>query len=354
MAATESSRLLTLDGMRGLAAIAVVLSHLDFVGPLAPSGYLAVDFFFVMSGVVIARAYQGKFERGLPFGNFLAERFIRLYPLYFVGLLIGIAHRIGQIGAHNPHQMSWSDLGASAIFNLMLLPSPMTEELGPLNGPSWSLFLELLVNVIWAAALVKMSTRKLIVYVLFTGLALCFAILAKGSANFGFAWLDVHIGIARSFFGFGLGVVLARYFGQRRPRSSTLSLLPALALCVVLVTNITPKFRALYDLVAIFICFPAIVWAGVTFDPTRTLRSAAHALGDMSYPVYIMHLAPLYTLGFFARKFNWSPLLWIPLFILGICALSLLLSRTFDPFARRLLSAIEARRRMRSVKLLVG
>ncbi len=61
----ENSRLLTLDAMRGLAAVAVIFWHLNFIGPLAQSGYLAVDFFFVMSGVVIARAYQARLDRGL-------------------------------------------------------------------------------------------------------------------------------------------------------------------------------------------------------------------------------------------------------------------------------------------------
>ena len=65
MRAQPSSRLPTLDAMRGTASLAVVLYHLGFAGTFAAHGYLAVDFFFLLSGVVITRAYQGKLERGM-------------------------------------------------------------------------------------------------------------------------------------------------------------------------------------------------------------------------------------------------------------------------------------------------
>jgi peptidoglycan/LPS O-acetylase OafA/YrhL len=341
----ESSRLLTLDAMRGLAAVAVILWHLNFVGPLAQSGYLAVDFFFLMSGVVIAKAYQDRLDRGLTLLDFLMERLIRLYPLYFLGFLIGLVRLVGQIAANHPGRMTWPDLGISAVFNLLMLPSPVTALLAPINIPSWSLFFELLVNMVWAGALIKASTGTLAAYVAFLGVALCAAVMAAGSAQGGWIWAEIHLGVIRSFFGFGLGVLLTRSIGRKRARDSVLSVMAAISLCAIFVVGIPPQYRAVYDLVAILLFFPAIVCMGATFNPPAGLKRVAHALGDISYPVYMLHFGPTFTLSYIARKFGLSAGIWIPLFIMGICSISLYLARTYDPAARRYLKNVLARRR---------
>ena len=344
MLPAERSRLLSLDAMRGLAAVAVILFHLDFIAPFAQSGYLAVDFFFLMSGVVIARSYQTRLEHGLPLSGFVIERLIRLYPLYLLGLSIGLLRRVGQIATDHAIQMSWPDLGISTIFNLLMLPSPVTDELAPINGPSWSLYLELFVNVVWAGFLVKASRRTLIAYVCLLGLALCGAIAAAGWAQAGYTWTGIYFGLLRSFFGFGLGVLLAKSWRPGRPRDSALALVSWFALCAVLVIDVAPRYRPLYDIVAIFVCFPAIVCMGVAFNPPRALQRVATALGDMSYPVYMLHLGPLFSFSYFARKMGVGAEIWVPIFIIGICWVSLYLARTYDPAARRYMKDMLARR----------
>ena len=335
MLPAANSRLLTLDAMRGIAAIAVILFHLDFIGPFAQSGYLAVDFFFLMSGVVIARAYQARLDRGLPITDFLIERIVRLYPLYPLGFAIGLLRRLAQIATDHTIQMSWSHLGISAVFNLLMLPSPATDELAPINGPSWSIYFELLVNVVWASVLVKASKRTLIAYVVVLCIALCAMIVDAGWAKAGYTWLGVHFGVIRSFFGFGLGVLLAKSWTGYRPHDSALSVVAAVALWAVLVVDVSSKYRALYDIVSIVLCFPVIVCMGVAFNPPHGLKRVATVLGDISYPVYMLHFGPLFSFFFLARKLGVSPAVWIPVFIVGICAVSLYLARTYDPAARR-------------------
>ena len=336
----ENSRLLTLDAMRGLAAVGVILFHLDFIGPFAQSGYLAVDFFFLMSGVVIARAYQARLDKGLPLTDFLMERIIRLYPLYILGFLIGLLRRIGQIATNHTIQMSWQDLSISALFNLVMLPSPATDELAPINGPSWSLYFELLVNVVWASLLVKASKRALVAYVAVLGIALCAVIASTGWAQAGYTWSEVHFGVIRSFFGFGLGVLLAKFWTASRPRESALSVVAAVALCAVLAVDVSSEYRALYDIGAIVLCFPVIVCMGVAFNPPPGLKRISTVLGDISYPVYMLHLGPLFSFSYLARKLGISPAIWIPVFIVGICAVSLYLARTYDPAARRYMKRV--------------
>ncbi|MDM0043334.1 acyltransferase [Variovorax dokdonensis] len=347
MTHASTSRLLSLDGMRGLAAIAVIAWHLEFIGAFAQSGYLAVDFFFVMSGVVIARAYRQRLHNGLPTFDFFAERVIRLYPLYLLGLLIGLTRLTGQIVAGHPNSLSWSELGISAAFNLLMLPTPATTFLAPINIPSWSLFFELLVNVFWAAVLLRASRRVLIAAVVFLYAALSLAVMDAGSAQGGWIWSEFHVGLLRSLFGFLLGVLMAQTIDASPPRKSWWTLVAAAALCALLAADVPQPYRPLFDLGVILVASPAIVWVGMRFDPPACCEAAARALGDMSFPVYVLHFGPLFSISFLARKLDISPALWIPSFVLGICAVSLYLARTYDPWARGKLKRLLAGRRLR-------
>jgi peptidoglycan/LPS O-acetylase OafA/YrhL len=121
---THDHRLLTLDGMRGLAAILVVVYHFEVVVKLVPSGYLAVDFFFLLSGLVIARTYAPRFEDGLKTRDFFVHRIIRLYPLFFVGLLLGLMRAAGQTVLHLPDRMSFDQLSLAGALGFFMLPAP--------------------------------------------------------------------------------------------------------------------------------------------------------------------------------------------------------------------------------------
>ena len=351
MPAHDNARLLSLDAMRGLAALAVILWHFEFIGPFARSGYLAVDFFFMMSGVVMARAYRSRLAGGLTMSGFLLERLIRLYPLYILGIVIGVARLAGQIVAGHPLRMTWPELGVSALFNLLMLPSPATHILMPVNIPAWSLFFELVVNLAWAGVLIKLSRRMLALYVVVLGTALAAAVVAEGSAQGGWVWPEFHVGLLRSFFGFGVGLLLAGAAVPARARASNGSVLAAVVLCALFVVDVAPPYRPFWDLLVILCAFPVIVHVGMVLDPPPALQRAATALGDMSYPLYVLHFAPVFTLSYLARKIDVSPAIWMPLFLLGLCAVSLYLARTYDPALRRMLRSAFVGGRVRAGSL---
>lgn len=349
MRAQPSSRLPTLDAMRGTASLAVVLYHLGFAGTFAAHGYLAVDFFFLLSGVVITRAYQGKLERGMTPLDFMIERVIRFYPLYILALAIGFGRKAMQISIEHPGAMRWQDLLISASFNGLLLPSPLTHELTPLNVVTWSLLLELLVNVVWAQVLVRMSLRSLRICAGVLALMLGTMIVTKGSSGGGSEWRDIPMGALRGCFGFVMGMVLARSIAPRAARVSALAMLAVVALAASFVVDVPERWRAVHDLLAIFMCFPLVMYLALTFSPPRSFQGLARVLGEVSFPVYTMHFGVLYGFLFVARWLGFDvgvgPGVWIVAYLVLVLALALVLARTYEPAARRLLRALVSKRR---------
>ena len=141
----------TLDGLRGIAALAVVSLHTkDVMGGLPfPRAYLAVDLFFIMSGIVIAYAYDRRLAGEMTARQFMLARLVRLYPLYILGTVIftaGIAIGLASgipFELWNGDKLLWAALPA-----FFMLPSYAEgfSTLYPLNGPTWSLMLDLCVN----------------------------------------------------------------------------------------------------------------------------------------------------------------------------------------------------------------
>ncbi|CAN5176269.1 acyltransferase [soil metagenome] len=341
-----TTRLLTLDAMRGLAALLVVIYHLEDTVEWAPSAYLAVDFFFLMSGVVIAASYDSKLLQGMSFKTFLLERLIRLYPLFLLGLVIGFARRVGQISIHHPDQMSWPDLIVGSLVNLFMVPTPIAGHgLFPANSPSWSLFFELVVNVLYATALVR--ARKRVVIALAGGCAVLLAVCVVwyGSATGGVDWRSFDMGLLRAVFAFTVGVVMSRIIDRRRPSQSWAFLIPCVALLILLISEPAFEWRVAYDLTCIFVLFPALAWFGSALNPPPRLQAPATLLGELSYPLYVLHYALLFMTSFVARRLNVPALIWIPAFLVGLVALSYGLVRWYDTPIRRYLrtSLIPAR-----------
>ena len=179
-----------LDGLRGVAALLVVFYHifegLSFAAGGTPittinHGYLAVDFFFILSGFVIGYAYDDRLGKTMTTGNFFKRRLIRLHPMIIMGVILGtIAFLIqGSVQWDGKHVAISAVMLSTlcAMFFIPALPGARYEvrgngEMFPLNGPSWSLFFEYIGNILYAVFIHRLSTKALTILVVLLGVGL--------------------------------------------------------------------------------------------------------------------------------------------------------------------------------------
>jgi len=314
-----STRFLNLDALRGVAAICVLYLHIGIAAgvPYFGMGFFNVDLFFCLSGFVLTHAYKRRVYEGLSSKSFLVERMVRLYPTYVVGLLIGI---VAAIITYNPaDQDSILTQSALAIF---LVPDFASKELFPLDNPAWSLFFEIVVNILFFYLIfTKTWTSKAIILV---SAILYVAAVAhfKGAAGWGRE--NFIGGFPRVLFGFFCGCFLYSLFEQGL--LSKISVRPIFSIVLIIVVSFLPTNRSFVYIPSAMIIVPLLI-AVSTRDPiSRFWSKVASALGVISYPLYMIHF-PIVTLAFYfhINKFR-SPsnviLTWIvlPLFLLGSAA----------------------------------
>lgn len=291
--AVRHPKFLTLDALRGVAATAVMIFHF---GPFFgmnwfTHGYLAVDFFFMLSGFVIHLAYQEKLDSGWPSMAFLKVRVARLYPLYLLGLLLGALHLwFGHTSTLRKEVLPF------LLLNMLFLPVPVgygdsKAEIFPTNGPSWSLFFEMIANVVHATLLRRRGTRFLA-----SIMAVCIALsiyfmLRAGDANLGWRRNELLVGLARVLSSYILGMLLYRLWKAAGKSWRGTPLLPAalLLLCLVGWTK-TPS--ALVEAAIIYCAFPLILMMGTYSQPSRRFAGVSEFLGTSSYALYVLH-API-------------------------------------------------------------
>lgn len=203
----------TLDGLRGLAALLVVYHHQHLAGinGAPPAAYLAVDLFFLMSGFVIAHAYEERLQSGLAPLAFMRLRLFRLYPLYLLGSAIGLAVAVAFWRLSAFHPATAPELLAVLAKGLVMAPvfsADPTVMAFPLNGPAWSLFFEAAINLVYAVIGVRLSNRALIAMCVATGAMLVWCGLGANDLNVGFRTLSFAWGLPRVAFSFLLGCSL--------------------------------------------------------------------------------------------------------------------------------------------------
>jgi peptidoglycan/LPS O-acetylase OafA/YrhL len=339
----------SLDALRGIAATAVVIFHFrSFFGPITmPGGYLAVDLFFLMSGIVLARAYEARLRAGMTTGAFMRLRLIRLYPLYLCGAVLSVLMAAAGFFRHNTSHWDVKSLLISVGFALVFLPDPLPNPINsifPLNPPSWSLFFELFVNLLYAALAPLLSSRRLVFICVISGIGVALTIAIRGSIDVGHNLHNFVYGFPRTIFGFSLGVLIARGIpdGPVRDGGAWRAVLIFGAVIIALAAWPTGDLRAMWDGVCLFALFPIIVYLAVRANPPRAWRSAATFLGLTSYALYALH-APL--IGPITSLFRGSSGETVARFgaitcslILGILLLmSWLADRYFDTPVRRFL-----------------
>ncbi len=320
-AAAPRQRYEILDGLRGVAALLVIWYHVFEAFATSPvdqrfnHGYLAVDFFFVLSGFVIGHAYDSRWQRGMTAGRFIVRRIIRLQPMVIIGVLLGVVSFIIQgCERWDGTAVSTPAVIASFLFGLFMLPAlpgTMPEvrgngEMFPLNGPSWSLFFEYIGSIGYALWLHRLSRRSLWIFTVLSGVALAVWTLSdmSGSYHTGFGWSMADYGfvggLLRLSFSFSAGLLMARRFKPMRVGACGFAVCSALIVAMLAMPYITTDgsksiANACYDLICTLLIFPAVVYIGAsTPNGSGVSDCVCRFLGSISYPVYIIHYPMMY------------------------------------------------------------
>ena len=297
-----------LDGLRGVAAITVVWFHIfeafatSHLDQRINHGYLAVDFFFVLSGFVIGYAYDDRWGK-MKTKDFIKRRVIRLHPMVVMGAIIGAVMFYWQgCPVWDVSKVTIGALFMATFINALLLPAtPGTEirglgEMYPLNGPGWSLFFEYIGNILYALFIHKFSTRVLAG----CGLAL-FAIggpYGDICAGFSLTGTEFTAGSLRLLFSFSAGLLLFRIFKPVKVKGAfwicSLSIIALLSV---------PRLggaeylwmNGVYDTVCFAVFFPFLVYLGASGKTTdKYTTRICKFLGDISYPLYMVHYPFIY------------------------------------------------------------
>lgn len=326
----------TLNGMRGVAAIAVVVFHASTLtgAQVVPGGYLAVDLFFVLSGLVIAHAYERRLLQNLAPLAFMRHRLIRFYPLYLLGLVLGAGLMTLEILVSPPAMLTPGQVTIAAVTGLAFLPAPFGTELYPLNGPAWSLFYELVVNALYAVWLVRLRTRTLVGIAAVTFACLAVLILQTGSGNVGTQWQSAPAGLGRALFAFTLGVVLFRC-RNTRPLPGRYAMPLVAGVGVLLCLPMPTAMRSYFDLACIGVLLPVAVAWGARIHSDR-LVAAFTWLGAISFPIYAIHY-PVIMLGLAINDSLGHGLVILAVLLAGLLLVSTLAERWYDSPMRRLL-----------------
>lgn len=289
-----------LDGIRGIAALFVVVIHTPnfWNGVIFPYSFLAVDLFFLLSGFVIAHAYERKLEEGLLSKiDFAKIRLIRFYPMYLISILFSVLVFIIQNAAFIESADSITRSIIPFSLTLFFIPSVLNDSilLFPLNRVYWSLFYELIVNGIYVLIRSQLSNRSLSVILFVLGLTLIAMSYLHGTINAGSTWRKTSIaaGLVRSGFGIFLGIFIYRYYQRTlsknsKPITSIFKWLPLVAICSILAIPDIGK-PATIDLLAVFIVFPISILYSVKARFSAGTEKIFVILGISSYPVYLLH-----------------------------------------------------------------
>ena len=301
-----------LDGLRGVAALLVIVYHVFecFDWTPVPHGYLAVDFFFVLSGFVIGYAYDDRWQQGMTAGTFFKRRLIRLHPMVILGALIGAVCFFLQGGVRwdgTPVSVGWVMVAMLlGMFMLPLYPGAAADvrgngEMFPLNGPSWSLFFEYIGNILYALLLRRLSTRWLAVIAGVTACILVYIAVGDGFLGVGWSMVDngLWTGLVRMLFPYTAGMLMARVFrpvkGVRRAFWICGIIILLVGCLPLLLGELLPWLNGLYDALCVIVVFPCLVWLGASQLSVGTLTArVSHFLGELSYPLYMVHYPLMY------------------------------------------------------------
>jgi peptidoglycan/LPS O-acetylase OafA/YrhL len=296
-------RIYSLQGLRGVAVLGVVLFHMTAVEhkysggdillpPLLDFFQLGVDLFFTISGFVMVIVSRGRFQKFAESKRFLFNRVSRIYPTYWLYFFITLAVALAMPGVVNSSHGS-----SNLLMSFLLLPSDKV----------------LLVIVAWSLVF------ELWFYLVFTGL-MCFrerwlpfflaawalVLLVFNSLE---NWQDCNAALKIMLHPYALefiiGVALALWFYSRHnPRIPTSAISIALVVALIPGIALIGYFRLFDDqgivrMLAVGAVVGTLIFTFATLERRRHVRMPGFlvAVGDMSYTVYLSHLLVLGVIG---------------------------------------------------------
>ena len=332
-----------LDGLRGVAALLVVVYHITegyAAGPLThmPNhGYLAVDFFFLLSGYVVGYAYDDRLTL-MGTSGFAKRRLIRLHPMIVFGTILGMLLYYFSDG-----HPSFKDLSATPWWLLLLvgawcstlIPVPAALDIrgwadfNPLNGATWSLVWEYIGNVLYILLFSRLSTRVLSLFT--AGAAMLTLLLCLNVDVFGvlearttaaytviggwnFDADQVVIGFTRLLYPFMMGLLLSRMGQKVRLRGNFVvcALLLIALLCMPRVGGSEEArfwWNGAYEALCILVLFPIILLMGAGSGLSKVAETrVCNFLGRISYPLYVVHLPIVFVQMSWAAQHPQAPL----------------------------------------------
>jgi len=318
-----------LDGLRGVAAMMVVAFHLcecfsyDPVDKYLNHGYLAVDFFFVLSGFVIGYSYDDRWRgaSSLTTWEFFKRRLIRLQPMVFFGALLGfLCFYFGDCPTYYkiPSTTILMLLG-STLLSAFVIPQPNSwnlrgvEELSSINVPEWSLFYEYIGNILYALIFRWFSLKWLIAAVVIAALFVLDSALSINifgiinpwddvplSLNAGFALTSeqFYIAMTRLCYPFLIGLLIAR-IGRYINLKGGFWICSLIIIAIIATPYVggraNPLYDGIFDAVCVLLIFPMVILIGAGSKLVgEKSNKLCKLLGDISYPLYISHYPLVY------------------------------------------------------------
>lgn len=304
-----------LDGLRGVAAIMVVSFHLfeahatSRFNQIINHGYLAVDFFFLLSGFVVSYAYDDRWST-MSIGSFFKRRLVRLQPMVIMGSIIGAICFYFQTSGLWPmiENVLIGKMLLIMLIGFTLIPVPISmdirgwNEMHPLNGPGWSLFFEYIANILYALFIRNFSKKALSLLVILSGAALVHLAVTNPTGDVIGGWsldaIQLRIGFTRMMYPFFAGLLLSRIAKVKQIKQAFLwcSLLIIIVLAFPRIGGTEHLWmNGLYDSLSIIFIFPAIVFLGAGGEVrSKYAARICKFLGDISYPIYITHYPLIY------------------------------------------------------------
>ena len=296
-----------LDGLRGVAALGVVVFHFmemviwNYSRLWIGHGFLAVDFFFCLSGFVMGYAYDDRLAT-MGFGEFFKARLIRLHPLVVLGSLLGLAAFYADPFGVTPGYGA-GKMAPILMLSLLMIPYGAMQQRGlnlfTLNAPAWSLFWEYVANVLFGLFLYRLRRGLLVALTIAAAILLCWAGHRAGNLPGGWSTNNFWDGGARVAFSFSAGLLVYRMGWRIRSRLgfSALSVLLILAL-------VMPYARGgwIREAVVIIVYFPLLVALGAGARLSPRMEKLCRFSRDLSYPLYMTHYSVIWIWGDFAAK----------------------------------------------------